>query len=236
MLDVDARCTRRGSAAAPVTRGPAPRLLLRRRSTQSAACHPQPVAGVREFACRYARAEGRSGGVCGPRVTPDRLAVDARATFDIALTGTGGEQCLDGDAQTWLKVVHSFLLWAVVGGGVSVPPPDPYAKASTSPSSEGVWVAAGDVDSGSSCTQAQKIRQKHRLRIQVVRLRGIGNLGAPPRSGICPLSATRCGFSEFCRGFSLNFVATGRSYAASSSGGFLSSLWCRVRYERPRRI
>jgi hypothetical protein len=52
-------------------------------------------------------------------------------------------------------------------------------------------VAAGDVDSGSSCTQAQKIRQKHRLRIQVVRLRGIGNLGAPPRSGICPLSATR---------------------------------------------
>jgi hypothetical protein len=106
MLDVDARCTRRGSAAAPVTRGPAPR-LLRRRSTQSAACHPEPVAGVREFACRYARAEGRSGGVCGPRVTPDRLAVDARATFDIALTGTGGEQCLDGDAQTWLKVVHS---------------------------------------------------------------------------------------------------------------------------------
>jgi integrase len=26
----------------------------------------------------------------------------------------------------------------------------------------------------------------------------------------------RCGFSEFCRGFSLNFVATGRSYAAKT--------------------
>jgi len=37
-----------------------------------------------------------------------------------------------------------------------------------------------------------------------------------------PLSV--CGFSEFCRGFSLNFVAARADYAASASGEVTSTL------------
>jgi transposase InsO family protein len=38
-----------------------------------------------------------------------------------------------------------------------------------------------------------------------------------------------CGFSEVCRGLSLNFVVPRRSYAASSADEFTSSGWWRVR-------